>query len=138
MARVRRGAVASGSCTSTATASPGTNSCASIAAIPRSHTFTARPGTVSGIPDRSTVTSSTACIGNRGPRLRDVPLHPITRVPVAIQSLNDLRCHSDPELRQARNLLLPVRLRVSDPDRASEETAICLAPQFNNLASAGK
>ena len=64
------------SCTSIATASPGTNSCASIAAIPRSHTFTERPGTVSGIPDRSTVTSSAACSGNRGTRLRDGPLQP--------------------------------------------------------------
>ena len=33
-----------------------------IAEIPRSHTFTDRPGTVSGIPDRSTVTSIGACI----------------------------------------------------------------------------
>src|SRR5450631_2417359 len=76
MARVRNESATSGRWTSTPTASPGISSPARIAAIPRSHTFTERPGTVSGIPDRSTVTSSGACTRNRGTRLRDGPSHP--------------------------------------------------------------
>ena len=45
-----------------ATVSPGNNSPASTAATPPSQIFNARPGTVSGIPERSTVISSGFCM----------------------------------------------------------------------------
>src|ERR1700722_17413098 len=57
-ARVRKGFSDCGSRISTATDSPGTNSPDTIAASPPSPTFTDRPGTVSGTPERSTVKSS--------------------------------------------------------------------------------